>query len=99
MAKATKSNGITATVKQATAAPAPKVVQAVALRGGLAVASVKVGPKNYRVKAKHNAEWAATIAGLLTKGKGTTTVKEIMAEGIPATMVGYMVRRGYLAQA
>jgi hypothetical protein len=98
MARAKSKSGIATVVAQATVAPVV-AAQPVALRGGLVAANVKSGPKPYRVKAAHNVAWAQQITNLLSAGNGTTSVQSIVAVGVPATMVGYMLRRGYLAAA
>lgn len=79
------------------AAPAP--VQTVALRGGLAIAKVKLTGKVYRVGAAHNQAWWKQVTDGVTAGKGEASVSELVKAGVPAIFVGYVVRRGYLASA
>lgn len=78
-------------------APAPAVVP---VRGGLAIAQVKLGGKPYRVTAPHNAAWWATVqAQLAAAPNGVAPVANVVAAGVPVIMVGYLVRRGYLVAA
>ena len=77
-------------------APAPKA-KVVALRGGPAISHVKMGGQTYRVTAAHNIAWWKLVTDLLLAGDGVTTVEAILKTGVPATMVGYLVRRNYLA--
>lgn len=69
----------------------------VALRGGPAISTVKMGGKNYRVTAAHNVAWWDQVKAELAKGSGKAAVADIIKAGVPATMVGYLVRRDYLA--
>ena len=73
------------------AAPAPV---AVALRGGLAVVAVAPG-KPYRVQAGHNLTWLQQVQALWASGGQVAPVQALVAAGVPAPFVGYMVRRGY----
>ena len=72
-------------------APAPV---AVALRGGLAVVAVAPG-KPYRVQAGHNLGWLQQVQALWASGNQVAPVQALVAAGVPAPFVGYMVRRGY----
>lgn len=75
----------------AQAAPAPQPAT-VALRGGPAVATVRLTGKPYRSAAKHNTDWWA----LITAAKGGP-VQELVKAGVPTHFIGYTMRRGYLA--
>jgi hypothetical protein len=90
---------VAAVLSTPTVAPSTPKPTTVALRGGLAIASVKLGGKPYRVTAAHNVAWWQATQKCLSDGKGVATVQALVATGMPATMVGYMVRRGYLAKA
>lgn len=72
-------------------APAPV---AVALRGGLAVVALAPG-KPYRVQAGHNLTWLQQVQAAWASGGQVATVQGLVAAGVPAPFVGYMVRRGY----
>lgn len=74
-------------------APAPAPA-AVALRGGLAVVAVALG-KPYRVQAGHNLQWLTQVQAACAAGGGSASVQALLAAGVPAPFVGYMVRRGY----
>lgn len=97
----TKTLQLTSKAKQAKAAPAqaPSAAQdkqeqapaTVALRGGPAVATVRLTGKPYRSAAKHNTDWWATI----TAAKGGA-VQELIKAGVPSHFIGYTMRRGYL---
>lgn len=78
-------------------APAPAPVQAVALRGGLAIVAVRATTALYRTSAPHNVAWWALVQQQLAAGDGVATVPALLAAGVPAPFVGYVVRRGYLA--
>lgn len=80
-------------------APAPAAAPVVPVRGGLAIASVKLTGKVYRVGASHNAGWWQQVQHTVAAGNGTASVAALVAAGVPATFVGYTVRRGYLADA
>lgn len=81
-------------------APAPAAAAPVVpVRGGLAIASVKLTGKVYRVGASHNAGWWQQVQHTVAAGNGTASVAALVAAGVPATFVGYTVRRGYLADA
>jgi hypothetical protein len=100
VAKATGALAQVAATLAAPAAPAaPAPAKVVALRGGLAIASVRMGTKAYRVTAPHNVAWWAHVQATLQAGQGTASVQAVVATGVPATMVGYLVRRGYLQGA
>lgn len=88
-----------ATLAAPVVASTPQAPQTVALRGGLAIASVVLTGKPYRVAAPHNVAWFATIGKLAAASGGTASVQAIVAAGVPAPFVGYVVRRGYLAAA
>lgn len=74
-------------------AAAPAVVP---VRGGLAIAAVKLTGKQYRVTAAHNVDWWNKVQAAVKAGKGQAAVTAIVKDGVPVTMVGYLVRRGYL---
>ena len=77
------------------ATPKAKVV---ALRGGPAIATVKLGAKNYRVTAQHNIDWWATVTRQLAASEnGQVAVTALLEAKIPGTMIRYLVSRGYLA--
>jgi hypothetical protein len=78
----------------APAAPAPAVVP---LRGGLAIASVKLTGKAYRVGAPHNQAWWQQCQSAVAAGNGQASVAALVQAGVPAIFVGYVVRRGYMA--
>lgn len=85
----------------AAAQPAPATsAQVVPVRGGLAIAKVKLTGKPYRVSAPHNLAWWETLGKLVqaTEG-GVVPVADCVKAGLPVTHVGYLVRRGYLAEA
>lgn len=85
------------------AAPAPVAAPAkpvtVALRGGLAIASVKLTAKAYRVGAAHNAAWWLQCTSAIAAGGGQASVAALVQAGVPAIFVGYVVRRGYMVAA
>jgi hypothetical protein len=89
---------LAATLAAPAAAPAAKPVT-VALRGGLAVAAVRLGGKAYRVACPHNAGWWQVVGATLATGQGTASVQALTGAGVPAPFVGYCVRKGYLAAA
>ena len=68
----------------------------VALRGGPAVTSVKLGAKAYRVSAPHNVAWWKTVTDQLAASAGEVAVQDLLKAEVPAIMVGYLIRRGYL---
>jgi len=84
-------------------APAPALASSstpspsVALRGGLAIQSVKLTGKPYQVGAPHNARWWQACQAQVTAGNGQTTVAALLTASVPAPFIGYMVRRGYMA--
>lgn len=97
----TESSAIEAlavTLTEATIAAQPKPA-VVALRGGPAISTVTLTGKPYRVTAPHNADWWAKLNATIATAGGTAQVKTLVEAGIPATHVGYLVRRGYLAGA
>ncbi len=79
------------------AAPAPA---AVALRGGIAVASVAIrAGAVYRTKAVHNQAWWASIVSACAAGPAPVAALVAVAPagpGVPTHFVGYCLRRGYL---
>lgn len=88
------------TVVQAAPAPAPaSAAPVVPVRGGLAISSVKLTGKQYRVGAKHNAEWWQQCQDIVAQGNGSAAVADLVKAGVPAIFVGYVVRRGYMAEA
>src|SRR5262245_27286776 len=95
------------TVAKATGAPAPVqapaatpavVAKVVALRGGQAVAQVKLTAKAYRVTAVHNKAWFDLI-GKQCAGDKPAGVADLIKLGVPSHFIGYGIRRGYLAAA
>jgi hypothetical protein len=56
---------------------------------------VALGGKPYRVAAPHNQAWWATVQAEIVAGGGTASVQALVKAGVPAIMVGYLVRRGY----
>ena len=89
-----------APAQQATVATLPPVT--VALRGGLAIASVALTGKPYRVTAAHNVAWWEQVTQAIKAGNGTASVAHLCTQlqpPVPAIMVGYLVRRGYLKAA
>lgn len=82
----------------ATQAPAP-AAPVVAVRGGLAIATVRLTGKVYRVGAAHNAAWWQQCTQAVAAGGGTASVAALVQAGVPAIFVGYVVRRGYMAGA
>lgn len=99
-AKPASALGNMVTALATPAAPAtPAKPVTVALRGGLAVAAVKLGGKAYRVACPHNAGWWQVVGATLATGQGTASVQALTGAGVPAPFVGYCVRKGYLAAA
>lgn len=86
--------------KQAPKAAAPQVAApvTVALRGGAAVAQVKLTGKAYRSAAKHNTDWWATITQAATVDKPAAVAALVEAK-VPTHFIGYVMRRGYLTAA
>lgn len=82
---------------QAPAAPAQAQPQAVALRGGAAVATVKLTGKAYRSAAKHNTDWWALVQAAALRHPAP--VATLVKQGVPTHFIGYAIRRGYLAAA
>lgn len=80
------------------AVPAPAVAP-VALRGGVLLQSVTLSGKPYRVAAAHNKAWWDTTQKAIAAGGGKAAVADITKAGVPAIMVGYLYRRGYLLTA
>lgn len=74
------------------AAVEPQAAPVVALRGGIAVATVALTGKPYRCKAQHNAGWWQTISA----AQGGS-VQALITAGVPSAFVAYAIRRGYLA--
>lgn len=96
------SGSLAALVATVTATPTPvaSAPAVVPVRGGLAIAQVKLGGKPYRVTAPHNAAWWSTVqAQLAAAPNGVAPVAAVVAAGVPVIMVGYLVRRGYLVAA
>ena len=79
----------------------PAAPAAVALRGGTAVAAVKLGDKPYRVTAEHNKAWWTAITGALAENGGNPVAVAVVLEAAkcPPTFLGYMLRRGHLSAA
>jgi hypothetical protein len=84
-----------------TATPAPQAPATppavVAVRGGLAIAAVRLTGKVYRVGATHNAGWWNQCTQAVAAGGGSASVADLVKAGVPAIFVGYVVRRGYMA--
>lgn len=82
-------------------APAPKPAT-VALRGGAAVASVKLAGKVYRTAAPHNQQWWKVLseagAGEKTIPVASVAVSPTNPQGVPLHFIGYCLRRGYLTE-
>lgn len=96
----TPASALPSVASVAQAAPAAPVAKApvVALRGGPAVSAVKLTGTVYRVTAPHNVAWWELVKGEIAKGTdGVAPVAAVLKTGVPATMVGYLIRRGYLA--
>lgn len=97
---ATKQKPAKPAALPAPVAATPAVVaKVVALRGGQAIATVKLAAKAYRTGCTHNAAWWATIGQQVAAGNGTAPVATLLAAKVPAPFVGYCVRRGYLVAA
>ncbi len=95
----------TATTKKTASKPAQAAPQApaqapatVALRGGAAVAVVRLGGKPYRTAAKHNMDWWAQVTQAAASPKGAA-VADLIKAGVPSHFIGYAIRRGYLQAA
>lgn len=91
----------TPTVEQPAQA-APEAPKTVALRGGIAVATVKLAGKKYATKAPHNLEWWGAITKACADDKAANVADLVKAAkdggaGVPAHFIGYCMRRGYLA--
>jgi type IV secretory pathway protease TraF len=82
--------------KQPQAAPAA-AAPTVAIRGGLAIAAVRLTGKRYNVTAGHNVGWWQQCQQ--AAGGGTASVAALVQAGVPAIFVGYVVRRGYMVAA
>lgn len=77
----------------------PVVAKTVALRGGQAVANIKLSGTAYRTAAPHNAVMWSYLQAQLAKGPvAVATVLQTTAnpQGVPGHFVGYALRRGYL---
>lgn len=99
-AKAPSAPVVTKVSEPAAPTAAPKPAPTVALRGGLAIQSVKLTGKAYRVGAAHNQAWWDQVTQAVAAGNGTATVAELVTNRkVPAIFVGYVVRRGYLQSA
>ncbi len=85
-------------VAQATTPAAQPQTPAVALRGGPAVAKVRLTGKAYRSAAKHNTDWFAQITGAATQEQAAP-VADLLKAGVPSHFIGYTLRRGYLVAA
>lgn len=84
------------TVATLPVAPAPVAkAPTVALRGGPAVQAVALTGVAYRVTAPHNVAWWAQVQAAIAAGDGKATVASLVP-AVPAIMVGYLIRRGYL---
>lgn len=104
-AQARKTSKASALPTPATAvvqAPAPAAAT-VALRGGLAIANVRLTGKPYRVAAPHNQQWwqavVAAVGSAPSVPIGSVLLTPQNPKGAPAHFVGYAIRRGYLAAA
>lgn len=81
---------------------AAPVATSVALRGGIAIANVRLSGTPYRTGAPHNAQWWATLQAKLAAGPAPVAALLLAPAnpaGVPAHFVGYALRRGYLAAA
>lgn len=94
LAQALLARAAAPTVGTLPQAPAPAQAAAVAVRGGLAIVAVALA-KPYRVQAGHNLQWLQIVQAQVAAGGGKATVQALLAAGVPAPFVGYMVRRGY----
>ncbi len=90
---ATAMAAMAATLANPTAPKAPTV----AVRGGLAIQAVRLTGVVYRVGCTHNATWWQQCQQAVQAGNGSATVQALVAAGVPAIFVGYVVRRGYMA--
>ena len=90
---------IAALAHQLVSAPEAPKAPVVAVRGGLAIATVKLTGKAYRVGCPHNAAWWQQCVQAIDKETGTAAVADRVKAGVPAIFVGYVVRRGYMAAA
>lgn len=84
------------------AQPEPAKPATVALRGGAAVAQVKLSGKQYRTAAPHNQQWWKKLADAGAGDKNIAVadvvVSQAKPEGVPAHFIGYCLRRGYLTE-
>lgn len=81
----------------------PAQPQVVALRGGIAVATVTLGSKPYSSRAPHNVAWFAAVQAAVAAGNGQAAVATLLqpapaGSGVPSHFIAYCLRRGYLAQ-
>ena len=86
----------------ATPTVAAPAATSVALRGGIAIANVRLSGAPYRTGAPHNAQWWATLQAKLAAGPAPVAALLLAPAnpaGVPAHFVGYALRRGYLAAA
>lgn len=99
-------------VPKATPAPAAQpapTVAAVCVRGTAPVQMVKLGTKNYKVKAPHTAQrWAEILAALSQNPAGVpvatltapcksgAAAHNYTGPGVPSHFIGYALRHGYL---
>lgn len=88
--------GLASTMQAGLPTPATPAPVTVALRGGLAIAQVKLAGKPYRVGAPHNNQWWQAVQATIAAGNGVATVQALQAAGVPNPFIGYTVRRGYL---
>lgn len=90
------------TVAAPAAAPVAPKPATVALRGGAAVAQVKLSGKQYRTAAPHNQQWWKTLseagAGDKSVAVADVVVSQAKPQGVPAHFIGYCLRRGYLTE-
>jgi hypothetical protein len=89
------------TVATPAAAPAAKPAT-VALRGGAAVAQVRLSGKQYRTAAPHNQQWWKTLSEAGAGDKAVAVAEVVVSQqrpqGVPAHFIGYCLRRGYLTE-
>jgi len=103
MARTTTTTTTSSSKPAPAAQPAPAPAPVVALRGGIAVASVTLGSKPYHSRAPHNVAWWQAVTAAITAGSGTASVAPLVqpapqGAGVPAHFIAYGLRRGYLAQ-
>jgi hypothetical protein len=68
----------------------------VALRGGLAIAAVKLGAKPYKGTVAHNTSQWQLVQAAIAAGNGTASVQALVAASVRPPMLAYLLRRGNL---